>query len=509
MAPPRKKAKAPVRPARPSRVSRELAALAEALAALPDAAVITRDRWKDGGAEIVQANPAFAALTGHAAASLPGQNTRLLHGRKTDMPQRDANRWLEAGEGWLHRKDDTPFYATWRFSLLGGAPGIRLGVYRDMSEMHQLQEALLHSQKLDAVGQLAGGVAHDINNLLAIINGYCEIMSGKLAAVPAAQKDLQEIHRAGLKAVAITRQILEFSRRKETEAGVVNANTLVREIAGILHQVMGDAVKIELRLASDLGNMRVDPTQFQQVLLNLCFNAREAMPQGGKLSVRTSRQAAETRTGLATPGWVVVHVADTGAGMAPAVQRRIFEPFFTTKPRGTGLGLTTVLGIVKRAGGAISVQSTAGSGTTFEMKFPETPEPEQPAGATLAALPATDGSEAIWLVEPDVLLRKMVSGILAVDGYKLTEFAEPGEAMAATPANWPALLLVDGSVKQAVELAVWLRERNRRLCVLNVSAGAPGAAWRDLPAKTCGHLPKPFALSTLLHAVRGLLDAGR
>jgi CheY-like chemotaxis protein len=206
---------------------------------------------------------------------------------------------------------------------------------------------------------------------------------------------------------------------------------------------------------------------------------------------------------------VIIEVTDTGAGMTPEVQHRIFEPFFTTKNRGTGFGLTTALGIVRRASGSITVQSTAGAGTGFELRFPETAEPEQLSRITLTALPATHGSEAIWLVEPDDLLRKMVSGILAIDGYKVREFAESAEALDAPPADRPALLVIDAGNNQAGELVRWLRGQNSALRVISVSGEALPAAWPEAPPATFAHLPKPFALSTLLRAVRSLLDAGR
>jgi two-component system cell cycle sensor histidine kinase/response regulator CckA len=255
--------------------------------------------------------------------------------------------------------------------------------------------------------------------------------------------------------------------------------------------------------------MRIDPTQFQQVLLNLCFNARDAMPQGGKLTVRTSRQAGESEDGQPAPDCVVVEVSDTGAGMTPAVRRRIFEPFFTTKTRGTGFGLATVLGIVKRAGGTITVESKAGAGTTFGMRFPETAELEQRSGTALSALPATHGSEAVWLIESDELLRKMVSGILAIDGYKVTEFPEAAEVIESSPGGRPGLVVIDGNAKRAGELVRRLLARNPHLRVLSVSGEALPATWPVLPPGAFAHLPKPFALSTLLRAARGLLDGGR
>jgi signal transduction histidine kinase/CheY-like chemotaxis protein len=484
---------------------RELAAKVETLAELPEAVFLTRDRWQDGGVDIVWANPSCVKLTGFDLEHLIGRNTCLLHGVKSGRAPVHRS---EAGEGWLQRRNGTAFYASWKFSPIraaGRRSGYLLALYQDLSETHRLREALLHSQKLDTVGQLASGVAHDFNNLLSVINGYCEIMSGKLEPTHAAQKDLQEMHRAGLKAAGIARQILEFSRRQETEPRVVNANTLIREIADILRRIVGDAVQVQLRLAADLGNIRIDPTQFQQALLNLSFNARDAMPQGGRLTIRTSRTTNEDAASTPPISQVVVEITDTGVGIPAALRRRIFEPFFTTKPHGTGLGLPTVIDLVKRAGGQLKVRSKPGVGSTFEMVFWETAEAEQLfSPSTLTALPATIGTEVIWLVEADLVLRKMVSGILAADGYSMDEFAQPAETPADTA---PDLLMVDCRASLASELAKRILARNPKLRVLSLSADAPVAGFQDFPPNTVGHLPKPFALSTLLRAVRQLLDA--
>jgi PAS domain S-box-containing protein len=481
------------------------------LESLPEAALITRDRWDGAGVEILAANAKFAALTGYAADTLVGCNTRLLHGPKTEIisPRAGgaATERLLAGDGWLHRKDGSPFFAGWNFSPLG--PGLLVAIFRDLSEVRRLQEAMFHSQKLDTVGQLAGGVAHDFNNLLSIINGYCEIMSAKLADVPAAQKDLEEIHRAGQKAARLARQILEFSRRQETEVRVVNPNTLIREIADILRRVVGEAVKVELRLASDLGNTRIDPTQFQQVLLNLCFNARDAMPQGGKLTVRTANHEQKTAAGgLRAGNYVMLQVTDTGLGMDASTLARIGEPFFTTKPHGTGLGLALAFAIVKSCDGRLVVHSEPGAGTTFDVLLPETAEPEQVYSTVIPALPGAKGSERLWLLEEDEVLRKMVSGILAVDGYRVTEFGRIADALAAVgkePA--PQLLLLDAGATDATKLVHALHAKRPDLKLLAVSVDSPASALRDFPGRAFAHLPKPFALSTLLRSVRGLLDA--
>jgi len=490
-----------------------LLAQLETLAELPEAVFLTRDRWQDGGVDIVWANPAAVSLTGFDLEQLMGRSTCLLHGVKSEPVTAQQS---DAGEGWLHRRNGSAFFATWKFNpvrLAGKRTGFLVALYRDISEKHRLREALLHSQKLDTVGQLASGVAHDFNNLLSVINGYCEIMSAKIAGVPAAQKDLQEIHRAGLKASAIARQILEFSRRQETEVKVVNFNTLIREIAEILRRVAGDEVTLELRLASDLGNARIDPTQFQQILLNLCFNARDAMPRGGKLTIRTcnhqvgtveKRRTPEMREGL----YAGMFITDTGHGMDLDVRNRIFEPFFTTKPRGTGLGLSTVLGIIRQNDGNITVQSTPGQGTTFGVYLPETPEPEQTAITKLGALPAVRGTEKLLIVEQDEVLRKMIAGILSTDGYSVTDTATAEEAAALVKAAGlrPQLVLIQSCTKEGATLVRKLHAAHDGLRLICTSPEAKTPSPHTVPRQSLIHLPKPFALSTLLRSVRTLLD---
>ncbi len=486
----------------------------EAIAALPDPAVITSDGWEKGGATIQFANREFCTLTGYTAAELEGKNTRLLHGPRTDVAGlRHDHRAGQTpgdgnGEGWLYRKDGTEFYAHWRYRALArGASGPLVVVYHDHSELWQQREALLQSQKLGTVGLLAGGIAHDFNNLLSVINGYCEILGPKIAAQPAAHKELQEIHRAGLKAAAIAHQILEFSCRQETEAGVVNFNTLIREITEIIRRVCGDEIEVELRLASDLGNARINPVHFQQVLLNLCFNARDAMPTGGRLTLRTFNLlvAAELQAEPLPPGaCVVLQVTDTGGGLEPAQIGKIFEPFYTTKPHGTGLGLPTAQGIIRQAHGQIVVRSVPHRGTTFEVILPETAEPEDAGPTALGILPSVQGTESILVIEQDIGLRKMIAGILALDGYTAVDAATVGEAE-RSDAN-PQLIITDTATRPATE---FLRKRvaaNPGLRVICTAAELPVLS--RISPSAVAHLPKPFALSVLLTKVRALLDAG-
>ena len=479
------------------------------LAALPDPAIITADGWAEDGATIRFANRAFCKLTGYTAAELEGRNTRLLHGLRTDVavPRPPARQIPEGGgEGWLYRRDGTEFYATWKYrSLTRAKSGPLVAVYHDRTDLWRQRTALVQAQRLGTVGMLASGVAHDFNNLLSIINGYCEIMDPKVAHVPAAHKDLREIHRAGLKASAIARQILEFSRRQETGTGVVNFNTLIREIAEIIRRVGGKNIEVDLRLASDLGNARINPGFFHQVLLNLCFNARDAMPHGGRLTVRTLRQpvTGRRRAGGPPPGsYVALQVIDTGTGLEPGLGEKIFEPFCTTKPNGTGLGLATVQNLVRQAHGHITVRSAPGKGATFTVMLPETTETEDASVTALGVLPVTQGTESILVIEQDAGLRKMIAGILTLDGYTATE-AATAEA-ADQPGSRPQMVIIDNGAASGAAFLHRLYRVNPELRVICTAPALPELS--GLPDRQAAHLPKPFALSSLLTRVRGLFD---
>ena len=472
------------------------------VAILPVPAVLTSDGWHQGGATIRFANPEFCKLTGYKAGELKGRNTRLLHGPRTDVSLlHQGPAPAGKGESWLYRKDGAEFYARWHSRPTGPRTGPLVVVYQDKSEYWRQREALLHSQKLGTVGLLASGVAHDFNNLLSVINGYCEIAGPKIAGVPAARKDLREIHRAGLKASAIARQILEFSRRRESEAGVVNFNTLIREIADIIRRVCGDNIEVELRLASDLGNARINPVHFQQVLLNLCFNARDAMTDGGRLTLRTYNNHV---AGKDAHYQVAMAVTDTGSGIATVLHDKIFEPFYTTKTHGTGLGLPTAQGLIHQAGGKLTVESGVERGTTFTVLLPETAEPEDSGSTALGVLPSTQGTEAVVVIEQDEGLRKMISGILVIDGYSVIESPTVEEAIGRSSA--PQLVIADTSNKRGLDCLQQLCAANRGLRLISTAVEPPALAL--LGGGNGAHLPKPFALSSLLTKVRELLDVG-
>ncbi len=482
--------------------------LLELVAAWPEPVVLVASRWHQGGADIVAANPAWCTFTGHAPAELAGRNTRLFFGTRTEpgllrQEHPDFACTGLRGQGWLHRRDGSAFFAEWRFGPLADT-GWLAGLYRDLTEQHRLQEALAHSQQLDTVGQLAGGMAHDLNNLLSVVLGMCEVAVNNLDDPTEARRNLQEVHRAGQRATDIAHQLLEFSRRREVEPRVVNLNTLTREIADILRRVLGDDIALELRLATGLGNIRIDPTQVQRALLNFCLNARDAMPDGGTLTLRTANQARAGRPGVA------LVVADSGCGMDARTRARVFEPFFTTKPHGTGLGLANVRQFFTAAGGHVEVASEPGRGTTFEVWLPETAEPvELLTPATGTPLAATQGSERVLVVEADAVLRHMLQGLLTAQGYRVREAGSLSAAAAATAATAPDLLVLHSNSRKAAAYVGGLLARNPLLRVLSLNPDPPAQTLPGLPARALGHLPKPFPLHTFLRTVRLLLDSAK
>ena len=509
---PRRAGKSPppamARSATPRKPSAPPKLLRDMVAAWPDPVVLVAPRWQQGGADIVAANPAWCTFTGHAPLELVGRNTRLFFGARTEpgllqQEHADFARTGLRGQGWLHRRDGSAFFGEWRFAPLAEGDWL-LGLYRDLTDHYRLQEALAHSQQLDTVGQLAGGMAHDLNNLLAVINGMCEVAINHLDHPAEAKRNLQEVHRAGQRAIDIARQLLEFSRRREIAPRVLNFNTLVREVADILRRVLGDEITLELRLATGLGNVRSDPTQVQRALLNFCLNSRDAMPDGGTLTIRTVNKARDGRPGVA------LIVADTGIGMDAATRARVFEPFFTTKPHGTGLGLANMRQYFTAAGGSVEVESTPGRGTAFEIWLPETAEPEEVLTSTTGApLAATAGHERILLLEADSALRHMLHSLLTAQGYRVREAGSLTAAADATAQAVPELVVLALGGAKAVAYLNGLLARNPLLRILSLNPDPPAASLPGVPARALAHLSKPFPLHGFLRAVRMLLDTAK
>jgi PAS domain S-box-containing protein len=512
-------------PAKPRAASAPTALLAAALRAQADGVFIAVRRPRARGVKILFANDAFCAMTGRTAAELAGQPHGLVHADKCDLAKiadwlrGDRTRQPFTGEGYLLRPDGGTVYATWMFSLVrtGGRATHLVATYRDTTEKRRLQEALVHSQRLDAVGRLAGGVAHDFNNLLSVINGYCEMLAAQVADRPQALREVNEIHKSGLRAATLTRQLLAFGRRQPMDAHIINFNRIVQDNAEIIRRLIGSAGRLELDLAVNLGNVRADPTQFQQVLLNLAINARDALRDNGCITISTSNREVKPgfnrRATDAPPGrYVCLSVADNGTGMDAETQKHLFEPFFTTKPegKGTGLGLALVYGIVQQSNGYINVRSALLAGSTFEILLPEIDEPEESEVdvSPVLPLPATRGHETLLLIEDDEVVRKMVAGMLTADGYRTLAARSPAEGTKiAKEHNRPVELLISSLESGGEQLARSLHAKFAKLRVLCIGEPDVSRKLDWLAPQRQSVLAKPFALSEILRSVRALLDA--
>jgi PAS domain S-box-containing protein len=494
--------------------------LAAALAAEADGVVISRRTSPRGAPVVVFANAAFLALTGRTIEQLVGRPHRELHADAVEFaPARGsaAGPRGTAGEGSLLRADGGTISAAWSIMSFNAGPArdrYLIATYRDTTEKRRLQESLVHAQRLDAVGRLAGGVAHDFNNLLSVINGYCEILAAQLSDRTAALREVNEIHRAGLRASALTRQLLAFGRRTPMDPHVINLNRLVQENADILRRLIGTAGRLQLELAPDLANVRADPTQFQQVLLNLVLNARDALRDHGCVTLRTAER--EVKPGLnrratdTPPGrYVSLTVADNGTGMDADTQKHLFEPFFTTKPegKGTGLGLALVYGVVQQSSGFINVRSALLAGSSFEILLPRVDAPEEAEPHAMPALPANTGNEALLVVEPDDVVRKMVAGMLTASGYAVVAAKQCDEALElARSADRPPQLTIVASSREGESLVQTLRAGGASTRVLWVGQGDNPVLVTWMPEGEQATISKPFALSEILRAVRALLD---
>jgi PAS domain S-box-containing protein len=422
--------------------------------------------------------------------------------------------------------------------MLGAAAGDRRflmqGVLYNITEHKRLEEQLHHSQKLEAIGQLAGGVAHDFNNLLMVIQAHNERLRGGLAANDPAYKDAAEIERAVVRATALTQQLLAFSRRQVLQLKALDLNIVLSEVAKMLNRLIPASIELNISpLASD--RVKADPGQMEQVILNLAVNARDAMPQGGRLNISTKNvDLHQTYAGSHAripPGkYVVLSVNDTGTGMHKDVQTKIFEPFFTTKKpgQGTGLGLAIVYGVVKQTGGWITVRSELGNGTTVDIYFPQIQTEKSALSATEEPVcntktsPAASarGTETILLVEDQNEIRDLVCEFLEKNGYTVLQAADGNEALQiANDYKHPIHVLLTDVVMPNIggqELARRLTEPRSQKAdlphlpmvkVLFMSGYPDHATWDSgLVDDTAAVLQKPFPLETLARKIRSLLD---
>jgi len=384
------------------------------------------------------------------------------------------------------------------------------GVVLDLSARKHLEAQLRQAQKMEAVGRLAGGIAHDFNNLLTAILSFGSFAREALAAEDPVGLDIDEILKAGQRAQALTSQLLAFSRRKPVAPRVLNVNEVVEGTQRILRRLLGEDVQVVVQAGTDLGNVRIDPDALEQVLLNLAVNARDAMPGGGTLTIRTSNVTVDPMNSVAPGEYVGIEAIDTGTGMDAATQAQIFEPFFTTKEqgRGTGLGLATCYGIVHQAGGFISVDSTLGKGTTFHVLLPRIAEQAERRHQVRDPENIL-GNEVILIAEDDEQVRKIAARSLSLLGYTVIEAADGEEALNQYQRRDVGidLLLTDIVMPRlgGKALAERLRAVRPTLPILFMTGHTTLGTVFDDPESEV--LEKPFTPRALAQKVRRLLDS--
>ena len=432
--------------------------------------------------------------------------TTIREGRRNDEDRRFQYRTTlpDGSEHWIE--------CIGRTVRLPGQPARSMGVCMDVTEHRRLQEHVQQAQRIESIGSLAGGVAHDFNNLLTVVAGECEFLAAEIGGDRELRESVDAIRTAAMSAAALTRQLLTFSRHQIARPRHIDVNETLRGFEGVLRRLIEENVRIDVQLAREPAFVRIDPSQLEQVLLNLVVNARDAMPGGGAITIATAREWRDDDRSGVPDSWVVLSVTDTGVGMLPAVRARLFEPFFTTKEhgRGTGLGLVTVHSIVTQAGGGISVSTDEGEGSTFSVWLPEVAEPAQESLG--AALPTGEinGTETILVVEDNSSLRRFVERTLKTHGYRPLGAASVAHAIMLWAARGDAIDLVLTDVvmpdRSGPSFAEWVRQQRPGMPVVFMSgyAAASDTARIDVPL-----LQKPFSSIDLLHAIRDALAPAR
>ena len=394
-----------------------------------------------------------------------------------------------------------------------------VAIKKDITERLQLEAQFRQAQKMESVGQLASGIAHDFNNLLTVINGMSELVLAQISPDDPMHADVQEIRRAGERAATLTRQLLAFSRQQILEPRVLNLNTVVAGMESLLRRLLGEDIDLVVVLTPDVGSVKADPGQIEQVITNLAVNARDAMPQGGRLTIETQNveidEAYARQHGEAVPpgSYVRLAVSDSGVGMDEATRARIFEPFFTTKGpgKGTGLGLSTVYGIVTQSHGFIWVDSEVGQGTSFKIYLPQVTE----AAGTDRPRPtvvSSSGTETILLVEDSLGLRKLATRFLERAGYTVLRAASGEEALRLLERHEePVHLLLSDVVMPGMSgrlLAEQLAQIRPGMKVLYMSGYTSDTTVRHgVWEGKVNFLNKPFTAAALLRKVREVLDS--
>jgi two-component system cell cycle sensor histidine kinase/response regulator CckA len=499
-----------------------------AIASFMQGVVITDPTQPDN--PIVYVNEGFLRMSGYDREDVIGKNCRFLQGPKT-APEALAQvrSALREGRACLlellnYRKDGTPFWNALSISPLYDAADKLthfVGVQTDISPFKKLEQQFQQAQKMEAIGQLAGGVAHDFNNLLTIIFGHSELLLLLLTADDPNRDAIKAISDAAARGAGLTRQLLSFSCRAALETKVLDLNKVVKETENLLRRMIGEDIVLTAVLDPNISRIKADPGQVGQILMNLAVNARDAMPQGGKLTIETSDVElddayAAHHSDCTTGRYVMLSVSDTGCGMTPEVQARAFEPFFTTKGpgKGTGLGLATVYGIVKQSGGSINLSSESGHGASFKIYFPVAIEQLHPTPRVQGAATTTSGTETILVVEDEDAVRAIARFALQTQGYTVLQ-AESGKKALEVIDKHPGridLLMTDVVMPgmSGRELAETLSVRYPSLKVLYASGYTDDSVIRHgILQKEVAFLQKPYTPLSLAKKVREVLDQPR
>ncbi|WP_018259506.1 hybrid sensor histidine kinase/response regulator [Methylobacterium sp. WSM2598] len=489
--------------------------------------IVTDPRQPDN--PIIFANQAFRALTGYDPSELIGRNCRFLQGPETD-PQTIAEvrraikeRREISTEILNYRKNGSSFWNALFVSPVYNDAGDLVyffGSQLDVSRRRDAEDALRQAQNMEALGQLTGGIAHDFNNLLQVVVGYADILQAGLAHPRPDPGRLlraaENIRGAADRATTLTQQLLAFARKQRLEGRTVNLNGLVEGMRDLANRTLGDAVTVVTELAPDLRNARLDPTQTEVALLNVLINARDAMPSGGTVTIRTENREIgpdEIGPGLPPAGrFVAISITDTGTGMPPEVLARVTEPFFTTKEegRGTGLGLSMVYGFAKQSGGTLQIESRVGEGTRVRLMFPAAGEDERPAPVRLRGT-ERPGTETILIVDDRQDVAELARTILQDFGYTVLTAANGREALDVLDGHRRVDLLFSDLIMpggmNGVVLAREARRRQPRLKVLLTTGYAEASLERtDVGGSEFEVINKPYRRLDLVRRVRAVLD---
>ena len=473
----------------------------------------------------------FTAITGYTLEALTYQGgwTSFIHAEDLSIISQRPPRWLmgqtDSSEfRIITQRGEERWFRDYTCPMRDGHERHVIGVYgagQEITERRRLEEPLRQSQKMEAIGRLAGGIAHDFNNLLQVISGYSDMLQRRLTRQRTLCRYVQEIKNVSEQGAVLTRQLMTVSRNPSFQSQVLDFEGIIRNIIPILRRVLGEDIELIASVAQGLGQVSADSGQLEQVILNLAVNARDAMPQGGRLILEAVNVELDaplaTRLGGMAPGkYIRLTVSDTGSGMDAETQTHIFEPFFTTKEpgKGTGLGLFTVYGIVNQNGGHMQVDSTSGVGTTFTIHLPRVDAPIKAIKVEPAPTLALHADETILLVEDEQVVRDLVGQVLQATGYGVLEATSGEQALQMSSAHrGPIHLLLADVVLPGLsgpEVAAQLVSTRPEMQVIYMSGYAPETIVRyGISEQHRLFLQKPFTPTTLLAHVREALDTSK